>query len=84
MAAHVKRASRKSIRQSVTLPAALASEVRRVSKERRVTMSRALVALAERGLRADVDAKAQLRTPYRRFLDENDPVMVWPPNPAFT
>lgn len=36
-------------------------------------MSRALVALAERGLRAEAEAKEQLKTAYNRFLSENDP-----------
>lgn len=37
-------------------------------------MSRALVALAERGMRAEAEAKAQLKATYNRFLAENDPV----------
>jgi hypothetical protein len=57
----------------VTLPSTLASEVRKVAKERHVTMSRALVTLAERGVRAEADAKAQLRSAYRRLMDEKDP-----------
>lgn len=61
------------VRQSVTLPAALASDVRRVAKERRLTMSRALVALAERGVQAEAEAQEQLKTAYRRFLNENEP-----------
>ena len=36
-------------------------------------MSRALVALAERGVRAGIEAKEQLKTSYNRFLGENDP-----------
>jgi len=36
-------------------------------------MSRALVALAERGVRAEADAKEQLKASYNRFLAENDP-----------
>ena len=39
----------RSVRQSVTVPATLAADVRRVAKERHVTLSRALVDLAERG-----------------------------------
>ena len=73
MALRKKVATVRSVRQSVTMPAALASAVRRVAKERQVTMSRALVALAERGVRAEADAKAQLKSSYRRFLDENEP-----------
>jgi hypothetical protein len=62
----------RSVRQSVTLPAALAADVRRVAKEQHVTMSRALVVLAERGLRAEAEAKQQLEAVYRRFVDENE------------
>ena len=36
-------------------------------------MSRALVALAERGVRAEAEAKEQLESSYNRFLAENDP-----------
>jgi hypothetical protein len=67
------RPKTKPIRQSVTMPAALASEVRRVAKERHVTMSRALVALAERGVRAEAEAKEQLEASFRRFVNENNP-----------
>lgn len=36
-------------------------------------MSRALVALAERGVRAEAEAKQQLKTAYRKFIDETEP-----------
>lgn len=68
-----KTTSARSVRQSVTIPAALVSEVRRAAKEQHVTMSRALVALAERGVRAEAEAKEQLKASYDRFLAENDP-----------
>lgn len=61
------------VRQSVTIPAALASEVRRVAREHHLTMSRALVSLAERGVRAEADAKAQLKASYQRFIEEQEP-----------
>jgi hypothetical protein len=73
MATRRKAKSAKSIRQSVTLPAALASEARRVAKEHHLTMSRALVSLAERGVRAEADAREQLEASYRRFIEEADP-----------
>jgi len=60
-------------RQSVTLPAALASEVRRVAKARKLTMSRALVSLAERGVMAEAEARRNLKAAYRRFMEENEP-----------
>ena len=66
-------ASTRSVRQSVTIPAALATEVHRVAKERQVTISRALVALAERGVRAEAEAREQLKASYRRFIDEKEP-----------
>lgn len=68
-----KAASAKSVRQSVTIPATLAADVRRVAKERHVTMSRALVVLAERGVRAEAEAKKQLKAAYRNFVEEVEP-----------
>src|SRR5438067_10213537 len=67
------RRTRASVRQSVTMPARLAREVRRVAKERNMTMSRALVALAERGLEAEAAARARLTTVYQQFMAEGDP-----------
>ena len=61
------------MRQSVTVPAPLAVEVRRVAKERRLTLSRALVALAERGVLAELEAQANLKASYRRFIEEREP-----------
>ena len=63
-----------SVRQSVTLPAPLAAEVRRVAKERRLTTSRALVELAQRGIEAQAEAQQNLNATYRRFMSEADPV----------
>jgi hypothetical protein len=60
-------------RQSVTLPASLAKEVRRIARERRLTMSRALVVLAEKGVEAERDAKASLRAAHHQFLVESEP-----------
>jgi predicted DNA-binding ribbon-helix-helix protein len=61
------------MRQSVTIPGPLAAEVRRVAKERNLTISRAVVTLAERGVRAERDAKENLKLAYRRFLKEQEP-----------
>lgn len=63
----------KPVRQSVTIPGSLAIEVRRVARERNLTMSRALVALAETGVRAEVEAKENLKAAYQRFMDEQEP-----------
>jgi hypothetical protein len=62
----------KPVRQSVTIPAPLAAEVRRVAKERKLTMSRALVSLAERGVQADIEAKEKLKAAYKRFMEQHD------------
>ena len=61
------------IRQSVTVPAPLALAARRVAKERNLTMSRAIVALAGRGVRAELEARENLKATYRRFMDEQEP-----------
>jgi hypothetical protein len=73
MATKSKAASAKSVRQSVTIPATLAADVRRVVRERHVTMSRALVILAERGVRAETEAKQQLKATHRSFVEASDP-----------
>jgi hypothetical protein len=57
----------------VTVPAALAEQVRRVAKERNLTMSRALVTLAERGVQAELDARKNLKAAYDRFMKEPKP-----------
>jgi hypothetical protein len=36
-------------------------------------MSRALVVLAERGVRAEMEAKQQLKAAYRKFIEESEP-----------
>jgi predicted DNA-binding ribbon-helix-helix protein len=77
MPTSAKTVSRKqklrSIRQSVTIPAPLAAQVRRVAKERHLTVSRALIELAERGVRADTEANKELKAAHRRFMSEQDP-----------
>ena len=62
-----------SVRQSVTIPAQLAAAVQCVAKEKHLTMSRALVVLAERGLEAEAAAREQLNLSYHRFMAETDP-----------
>ena len=62
-----------SVRQSVTIPAQLAVEVERVAKKKHLTMSRALVVLAQRGVEAEAAARNDLNATYRRFISEADP-----------
>ena len=74
----MKRASKtrtptaSSVRQSVTIPAQLAIEVGRVARKKHLTMSRALVVLAQRGVEAEATARASLNATCRRFLAETD------------
>lgn len=44
-----------------------------MARERHVTKSRALVVLAERGVRAEAEAKERLKTSYQRFVGEKEP-----------
>jgi hypothetical protein len=77
MPGRTKRPSRsraKPVRQSVTIPAPLAAAVRRVAADRHLTVSRALVSLAERGLQAEMDDKQNLQAAYTRFMSEQEPV----------
>lgn len=62
-----------SVRQSVTIPAQLAIEVKRVARKRHLTMSRALVVLAQRGVEAEAAARENLNATYRRFMSAADP-----------
>jgi len=55
------------------MPARLAVEVERVARKRHLTISRALVVLAERGLEVEAEARASLNATYRRFMSESDP-----------
>jgi hypothetical protein len=68
-----KAARARSVRQSVTIPATLAADLKRVARDRHLTMSRALVALAERGIQAEAEARQQLKSTYRDFVNEADP-----------
>jgi hypothetical protein len=64
----------RSVRQSVTIPATLALEVRRVAKERKVTMSRALVTLAEQGVQAEAAGRSRIAAAYEGFMSNSDAV----------
>jgi len=60
----------------VTIPAQLAVEVRRIAKERKVTMSRALVAMAAQGVEAEVAAREKLAEAYSEFMDAGPAIKV--------
>jgi hypothetical protein len=61
-----------SARQSVTIPGPLATEIRRVAKQRHLTVSRALVVLAEKSIEAEAAARKGLDMAYKRFVAETD------------
>lgn len=61
-----------SVRQSVTIPAQLAVEVERVARKNHLTMSRALVVLAKRGVEAEA-TRNNLNAANRRFMSADDP-----------
>jgi predicted DNA-binding ribbon-helix-helix protein len=63
----------RAVRQSITLPAPLAVEVRRLAKERHLTVSRAVASLVARGVQAEQGEKANLTAAYERFMSEADP-----------
>src|SRR5580658_485155 len=62
-----------SVRQSVTIPAQLAVEVGRVARKNHLTMSRALVVLAQRGVEAEAASRANLNATYEKFMAAADP-----------
>jgi predicted DNA-binding ribbon-helix-helix protein len=63
-----------SIRQSVTLPAEFAVEIKRVAEEKHLTVSRTLVLLAQQGLDAENAARHRLDQACDAFLAEQDPI----------
>ena len=44
-----------------------------MARKKHLTMSRALVVLAQRGVEAEAAARANLNATYRRFMSEADP-----------
>lgn len=58
----------------MTIPATLV-EPSAHAKEQHLTISRALVALAERGVHTEAEAKEQLKASYNRFLAKDDPAL---------
>ena len=45
-----------------------------MARQKHLTMSRALVVLAQRGVEAEAAAREHLNATYRRFMAESDPV----------
>ena len=68
-----RRKAVQPVRQSVTIPARLAREVERLARKDRMSRSKAIVLLAERGVQARRDNERRLEESYRRFMAEADP-----------
>lgn len=63
----------KIVRQSVSLPAKLASEVRAMAKAKRLSSTRLLVELIENGIAAEKQKQKAFFDLAERFRNESDP-----------
>lgn len=63
----------KTIRQSVSLPANLAAQVRSLAKRRRVSANRMLVELIENGMEAEKRKQREFFELAERFRSASDP-----------
>jgi hypothetical protein len=63
----------KSVRQSVTLPAKTAAQVRSLAKTRRVSSNRMLVELIENGIETEKSKQQVFFELAERFRDTTDP-----------
>ena len=63
----------KTIRQSVSLPAAVASQVKSMAKSRRLSATRMLVELIENGIEAERRKQQEFFDLAERFRNEKDP-----------
>ncbi|MDQ6705181.1 MAG: hypothetical protein M3Z85_04340 [Acidobacteriota bacterium] len=67
------RAGQKIVRQSVSLPARVAVQVRAMAKTRRLSATRMLVELIENGIEAEKSKQQKFYHLVERFREENDP-----------
>lgn len=69
----MRAAAEKTVRQSVTLPAKLAAEVRSMAKTRRLSANRILLELIEDGIQAEKRKQQEFFQLAERFRNESDP-----------
>ena len=69
----VRTAESKTVRQSVSLPAKVASQVRTMAKSRRLSATRMLVELIENGIEAERRKQQEFFDLAARFRSESDP-----------
>jgi hypothetical protein len=67
------RTAEKTVRQSVSLPAKLAAQVRSMAKTRRLSANRMLVELIEDGIEAEKRKQQEFVELAERFRNESDP-----------
>jgi hypothetical protein len=67
------RTERKPIRQSISLPAGVAAQIRSMARTRRLSVNRLLVELIEDGLEAQKQKQQQFFELAERFRNETDP-----------
>ncbi len=69
----MKVAEPKTVRQSVSLPAKVATQVRTMAKSRRLSSTRMLVELIENGIEAEKRKQQEFFDLAERFRHESDP-----------
>lgn len=67
------RTQSKAVRQSVSLPAGTAAQIRSLAKARRLSANRVLVELIESGMEAEKRKQEQFFELAERFRSANDP-----------
>lgn len=67
------RAQAKSVRQSISLPAKTATEVRAMAKSRRLSATRMLLELIENGIEAEKRKQQEFFELAERFRSASDP-----------
>ena len=66
----------KTVRQSLSLPAGVATKVRRMAKTRKLSANRVMVDLIEAGLEAETRKQIEFEDLVRRFRSATDPKEV--------
>jgi hypothetical protein len=72
----VMRMGKKAVRQSVSLPANVAAQVRSLAKTRRLSANRMLVELIENGMEAEKRKQREFFDLAERFRSASDPEEV--------
>ena len=68
----VMRSAKKTVRQSVSLPANVAAQVRSIAKSRRLSANRVLVEIIEKGIEADKHKQQEFFELAERFREAVD------------